>query len=113
MDIEHLDDTWISQDGDDLLGVQVNAEDPTHHAVFVNVMEFLRTEPTESRVRAAIADALRAVEGVDEVVEEDRETWVVSGAASGDALIRAAAATLDGLSAELAEHVDRPDDPGI
>lgn len=107
MDIEHLDDTWISQDGDDLLGVQVNEEDPTHHAVFVNVMEFLRTEPFESRVRAAIAEALRAVEGVDLVVEEDRETWLVTGAATGDAIVRAAATTLDGLSAELVEHVDQ------
>lgn len=109
MHIEHLDDTWISADGDDVLGVQVNAEDPTHHSVFVNVMEFVRTEPTESRVRAAIAEAVRAVAGVELVVEEDRESWEVTGPATGDAIIRAVAATLAEHSDELAAHA--PDAP--
>ena len=105
MSIEHLDDTWISDDGDDVLGVQVNQEDPTHHSVFVNVMEFVTTEPTESRARAAIAASLRAVDGVELVAEEDRETWEVTGAASGDAIIRAVAAALAELSDDLAPHV--------
>lgn len=104
MGIEHLDDTWISEDGDDVFGVQVSKDGRRLLSLFVNVMEFVREEPLQSRLRAAIAAAVGAVPGVQQVEEEDRETWAVTGG-SGGAVIRAVAAVLEQHAEELTSHV--------
>src|SRR5258708_1670541 len=46
-----------------------------------------------------MAAALRAVDGVERVWEDDREVWGVSGTPSGEALVRAAAHVIDHLAA--------------
>ena len=67
-----------------------------------------REDPLESELRQQMATALRAVPGVDVVAEEDRELWYVTGAPSGEALIRAAAQVVD----HLARTGHAPDGPG-
>lgn len=105
MAIEHLDDTWISEDGDDVLGVQVSKESRRSLSVFVNAAEFVREEPLESRLRAAVATGIQDVPGVEQVAEEDRETWAVIGSATGDAVIAAVAAVLERMADELTAHL--------
>jgi hypothetical protein len=57
-----------------------------------------REDPLESELRQQMATALGAVPSVDVVAEEDRELWYVTGAPSGEALIRAAAQVVDHLA---------------
>ncbi|MCY7396358.1 MAG: hypothetical protein LH468_09455 [Nocardioides sp.] len=108
MAIKHLDDTWISEDGDDVLGVQVSTEDDGGLSIYLNVAEFVREDPLEARLRTSIVTAVSAVPGVESVTQEDRETWLVAGPASGDAVILALATVLveleDELTAYVAEH---------
>jgi hypothetical protein len=64
------------------------------------VMELVRDEELQAELRKRIATAVRAVRGVTNVAEEDREVWVISGAPSGEALVRSVAEVVD----ELAER---------
>jgi len=66
--------------------------------VVVSVMEFIRQDPLESELRQRIAAALRAVDGVTGVEEEDREVWLVTGAPAGRVLAEAAAEVVDDLA---------------
>ena len=66
--------------------------------VGVFVAEFLRDDPLEDELRQGMDEALRAVPGVADVAEEDREVWIVDGDPSGEALARAAAAVVDRLA---------------
>ncbi len=59
------------------------------------VMEFVRVEPLESEIRDAMFLALSGVDGVTEVVREDREVWAVAGSPEGEALVDAAASVVD------------------
>jgi hypothetical protein len=68
--------------------------------VTVAVMEFVREEPLEGELRRRIAAALLAVDGAGSAVELDREVWFVTGSASGEALVRAAAAVVDDLAGQ-------------
>ncbi|WP_145061433.1 hypothetical protein [Engelhardtia mirabilis] len=63
--------------------------------VFVSVMEFVRVEPLESELAAAISSALADVSGVKEAHHDDRETWIISGQPDGSALVHAAAKVVD------------------
>jgi hypothetical protein len=74
--------------------------------VFVAVAEFIREEPLESELRQRMATALSAVPGVQSVDEEDREVWLVTGAPSGEALVRAAAAVVDDIAPRARAHLD-------
>src|SRR5262245_22472011 len=75
--------------------IRVFAEAPWEWAVTVAAMEFVRDDPLESELRDGIDAALRTVEGVLDVDEEDREVWVVNGAPSGEELTQAVARTVD------------------
>ena len=66
--------------------------------VILAVAEFVREDPLEIVLRERISQALRAVPGVTEVAEEDRQVWIVSGQPSGEALVRAAARVVDDLA---------------
>lgn len=66
--------------------------------VSVPVMEFVREEPLEGELRRRIAAVLLSVEGVGTADEMDREVWYVTGAPSGEALVRAVGEVLDGFA---------------
>jgi hypothetical protein len=79
--------------------------------VLVSVMELVREEPLESELVAAVSAALAAVPGVREAAQDDRETWVIKGAADGASLVRAAAAVVDRFSPRTRAILDELD-PG-
>ena len=74
-------------------------------SVGVAVMESIRRDPLESELRKAIFDALTAVAGVTEVINDDRETWRVAGSPHGDELVRAAATVVDAFAARAKAHL--------
>jgi hypothetical protein len=72
--------------------------------VRVWVMEYVSEDPLESELRERITIALRGVPGVRSAGEQDRETWFVTGAPSGKALIEAAARVVDDLAGQTRAH---------
>jgi hypothetical protein len=74
--------------------------------VVIPVAEFIRDEPLETELVEAVTRALLGVRGVREAAQEDREVWVVSGRASGKALVAAVGKALDRLEPRLRQHVD-------
>jgi hypothetical protein len=68
--------------------------------------EFVREEPLESEFRRTIDAALRAVPGVTNVTEEDREIWTVAGSPSGEGLVRAAADAVDSIADRIRAHIE-------
>lgn len=82
--------------------------------VSVWVAEFVRSDPLEARLRDGMRNALLAVAGVEEVAEEDREVWLVTGSPTGTALVEAAAGVVDGMADDVrAAHpfIDWEEDP--
>lgn len=75
--------------------------------VEVSVMEFVRDDPLEGELRRRIDAALRAVPGVTDVTEDDREVWAVKGSPSGDALVSAVAAVVDSLADRTRAYMER------
>jgi hypothetical protein len=115
--IEPADDETLEEwsrvtDEPELLGVGAvrTPDDDWPWQVQVAVMEFVRTEPLESELEAAVSRALAAVPGVVEAAHEDRETWIIKGKADGPSLVRAAAAVVDGFSARTRKALDDLDD---
>ena len=72
----------------------------------VDVMEFIRDVPLEGQLRTRILAALRAVPGVEEAAEEDREVWMVRGNPSGAALVDAVATVVDDLAAQTRQEIE-------
>ncbi len=58
-----------------LFGVEAIRDEESAWQVSFWVLEFVREEPLESQLRAAIVTSLRAVAGVVDVQEEDREVY--------------------------------------
>jgi hypothetical protein len=75
--------------------------------VWVAAAEFVRQDPLESTLRRRMVKELRAVTGVMDVAEEDREVWLVAGEPSGAELTRAAAAVVDELATLIREEMRR------
>lgn len=75
--------------------------------VGVSVMEFIRGVPLERTLRTRIPAALRAVPGVVEVHEEDREVWTVRGTPSGSALVDAVSVVVDELAPQARDEMAR------
>ncbi|HET9060146.1 MAG TPA: hypothetical protein VFN61_09520, partial [Acidimicrobiales bacterium] len=79
--------------GDDLEGdvgeVEVTETPDGRWKVEIELAEFVRQPSVEARFRFAIDEALRGVDGVAEVVEEDREVWIVSGTPKPEELVQA------------------------
>jgi hypothetical protein len=95
-------------DDPDIRGVgasMITLGEQPYWSVGVAVAEFLREDPLEAELRQQMAAALQAVDGVDSVWEEDREVWGVTGSASGEALVRAAAGVVDHLAASARAYV--------
>lgn len=73
--------------------------------VFVSAMEFVRGGALEVELRRSIDAALRAVPGVAEAAQEDREVWVIRGKPDGAALVAAVATAIDARADEIAVRV--------
>ncbi len=103
------EEEWVREtDDDDVLGVDaVKLEDADEWPwqVIIAVAEFVREDPLEDELRREMAAALRAVPGVTDVAEEDREVWIVNGQPSGEDLVRAAARVVDRLAPRTRAHV--------
>ena len=69
------------------------------------VMEYISEDPLESELRQRIETALRNVTGVKSADEHDRETWFVTGAPSGKALVEAVARVVDDLAERTRAYV--------
>lgn len=99
---------WDRLADDDVRGVEAikvgDGEWPWQ--VIVAVAEFVRDDPLETELRERMASALRAVPGVTDVAEEDREVWIVDGEPSGEALVRAAARVVDDLASRARVFMD-------
>ena len=75
--------------------------------VHVSVMEFVRSEhPVEAELRERITTTLRAVSGVSSSREQDNETWFVTGAPSGRALVEAAMQVVDEFAERILAYYD-------
>jgi hypothetical protein len=81
---------------------------PWTWSLSVWAMEFVREEPLESELRAAIGVALESVPGVAEALEEDREVWAIAGSPDGEALVAAVADAVDGLAPRFRTHIQSP-----
>lgn len=73
--------------------------------LYVNAMEFVRDEPLESELRGAIDEAVRSVDGVEDVVEEDREVWAISGDPDGRMLFEAIGGVIDTFAPRIRHDV--------
>ena len=63
---------------------------------------FVRADPLEAPLRTRLDAALRAVPGIEDVAEEDREVWVVEDAnVFGEERIRASASMVEALADEV------------
>lgn len=98
--VDDADEGWERLVGDpDVRGVEaVRVDHMGGWQVTVAVMEFVREDPLESELRRRIAAALRSVEGVETVEEEDREVWFITGRAAGRALVQAVGEVVDDLA---------------
>lgn len=99
---ESCEESWERVTDDrDIRGVdaaKITLGEFPYWSVGVAVAEFLTTDPLESELRRQMGAALRAVDGAEMVWEDDREVWGVTGAVSGEALVRAAAGVVDHLA---------------
>jgi hypothetical protein len=85
-----------------LFGVEtIRNDEPPGWQVSFWVLEHVREERFESRLRSEIEGRLRAVAGVSEVGQDDREVYWVTGSASGEELTKAGAAAVDSLENDL------------
>ena len=105
---ERCDESWERlTDEPDILGVSasriIGGKFP-YWSVEVAVAEFLRTDPLERELRQQMAAALGSVDGAENVWEDDREVWGVTGNASGEALVRGAASVVDSLAVRARAH---------
>jgi hypothetical protein len=77
--------------------------------VMVGVMEFIRDVPLETDLRKRIPEALRAVRGVIDVREGDRELWLVSADpdVAGPTLVDAVSGVVDVYAPNTKAEIER------
>lgn len=80
--------------------------------VSVSAMEFVREEPLEYELSAAISVALSGVKGVQMAHHEDREVWAVNGTPEGAALVQAVAGALAPFSNRIEATLSRLESGG-
>jgi hypothetical protein len=97
---------WLHGKDDDIRLVDVTKDEQGDIQVSVGAVEFIRDEPLESRLRAAVLEAINSVEGVESAGEEDREVWFVQGEPSGESLARSVGTVINDLYDELSAYVD-------
>ena len=103
---EELREYWERLPGDEnyLRGVEVAAWDEPdgfEWQVTIWAREYFRDDPLGLELQQRLEDALGAVPGVTSVENASWETWEVCGAASGEALCRAAASVVDELAGRM------------
>ena len=76
--------------------------------VSVWVMRLIGPVPLFSELEQRVANALKAVSGVNGVEVADRERWFVTGTPSGKALVEAAAHVVDDLADQIRAYVHEP-----
>ncbi|MFT3695899.1 MAG: hypothetical protein QM831_22375 [Kofleriaceae bacterium] len=81
---------------------RLQIDEKSYWQIAVHAMEFVREDPLETELREKIAQALRTLEGVTRAAEEDRETWLVFGEPSGQALVEAVSRAIDAYANEIA-----------
>ncbi len=100
---------WFFRDQRDYwgnVGVARFDDAPDEWLVTVDAMEFVREDPLEAELRAAIASALASVPGAGDVSESDTEVWLVMGEPSGEQLALAADAVVDRFADQIAAYID-------
>jgi hypothetical protein len=103
--VDHeVEQEWARETGDELRDMTASKWHDGAWQLWIGLADHLREEPLESEMRLAVENALRAVPGVTNVTEGDREIWDVNGSPSPEALIEAAGAVVDAL-AERAHEV--------
>ncbi len=102
---EDLDESTDGWTGDNVFVFRWQNSD--NWAIEVCAMEFLQGG-AEGGIRHAIATALSGVPGVQDVHEEDRERWAVSGHPSGEAMAQAVETALEPFADELNKETIPP-----
>lgn len=103
-DEEIIEEWVVESDNNDVWGVYVTKMDDEYEFpwnITIAAAEFIREEPLESKFRDLVEKALSAVTGVDEVIEEDREVWLVDGEPDGKALMEASLSVIKELSSDI------------
>jgi hypothetical protein len=104
---EEIEEEWVREtDDQDILGVGAWKSPDDDWRAQIWVAEFLREEPLESELDRGVDAALRSVEGVTDVVHEDREQWIAEGTPTGEALVRAAAGFVDSIADQARAYMN-------
>lgn len=103
---EDIVEAWSRRtDEPHILGVSAIrlSEDEWPWQVAASIAEYIRDEPLQSQMRAAMLSALSRVSGVEDVEEDERGIWVLEGCVHGRDLVLAAVAVVDQLASEARE----------
>ena len=95
---EEIEQEWVRNSDDEFRSIGAHKPHDYVWQVTIGLAEFLREEPLESEMRREMDRVLRAVSGVSNVIEGDREVWDVAGSPTGEDLVRAAAGVVDGIA---------------
>lgn len=107
---DEIREEWIRVTESDVLSVDATlTSGDWPWQVAIPAMEFIRVEPLESELVAAVSAALAAVPGVTGAHHEDREVWIVTGDSDGPSLVLAAGAVLDRFASRTQAELDRLD----
>jgi hypothetical protein len=102
---DEIEQEWVRNSEDEFRSVSANKPHESMWQVTLGLAEFLREEPLESEMRREMDRVLRAVPGVSDVTEGDRELWAVAGSPRGEDLVRAAASVVDGIADRAHEQL--------
>lgn len=100
--------SWLRSADDPARGVEVNLFADGTLTVFVSAAEFIRADPLESELRSAVDEAVRIVPGVDDVYEEDRELWVITGTPDPEQVLQSVGEAVDRLEPRIRTEIDEP-----
>jgi hypothetical protein len=110
-------ESWVVGLGDDLRLVEAYRHKPGSFpeewpwGVVLGIAEFARTDELERGLFGDVSAAIAAVPGVTEVVQEDREVWLVAGTPEGRDLVIAAATAAEPWVAKVRAFLDTQGPP--
>lgn len=109
---DEVSEEWGRETNEQILGVSACWIDVERFwYVVVAAQEFFRQDPLGLELRQRAQRAMELVPGATGVEENDNETWLVTGSASGEALVRAVASVLDDLAPHMREALRVPGQP--
>jgi hypothetical protein len=104
---DEVEEAWFRDTNDqEVRGVAAIKPYGDDWRVGVFVAEFLRDEPLESQLRQKVHAALMSLDGVIEVIHEDREQWIAVGSPKGNELVSAVAQVVDSLADRARLYID-------